>query len=333
MPPLSPWPRRPPRLSPHHKMVATPESLSQDGPQAWVLIARWPQCLSLIARWPPRLSLAKSRLSPRFPQGFFFFLWGGGYNTQAPADSELGPRWRKRIASMLDHPLMSVRTADIPVVSMLTSPAGIPLSTTLPVMAVAILSMWASHCPRVCSRCLSCSQVCCRTSWGGRTCHRTSRGGGAHSWTPSLPCHSHRGCPWTHGLSCYGHGGRSWTHGLSCYSHWGSCPTCSAMVACSSMAACSAMAHYSACSTIAPYSNCSAIAPCSSMAPCSACSDMAPCSAMAPSPAPRSRSCSPSCAWPSIPPPFCLCSTTLLDFFDSVFVLLGHQEPPLGGVR
>ncbi len=41
---------------------------------------------------------------------------------------------------------MSVWAADIPVVSSLSSPAGIPLSAALPVMAVAILSMWAAHC-------------------------------------------------------------------------------------------------------------------------------------------------------------------------------------------
>ncbi len=128
---------------PHRKMATTPE---------------------------PCQITAVAKISPRF----FFFLWGGGYNTQAPADSELGPRWRKRIASMLDHPLMSVRTADIPVVSMLTSPAGIPLSTTLPVMAVAILSMWASHCPRVCSRCLSCPRVCSRGLSCSQVCCRTS---------------------------------------------------------------------------------------------------------------------------------------------------------------
>ncbi len=78
---------------------------------------------------------------------------------------------------------------------------------------------------------------------------------------------------------------------------------------------------------------------CSAMAPCSACSAMAPCSAIAPCSRPTfslcSRSCSPSPAWPSIPPPglrlFRLHSTTLLDFLDSVFVLFGRQEPPLEG--
>ncbi len=66
----------------------------------------------------------------------------------------------------------------------------------------------------------------------------------------------------------------------------------------------------------------------SHMAPCSA---ISPCSR--PTFAPCSRSCSPSRAWPSIPPPglclFRLHSTTLLDFLGSV--LFGCQERPLEG--
>ncbi|KAL0177491.1 hypothetical protein M9458_026385, partial [Cirrhinus mrigala] len=46
-------------------------------------------------------------------------------------------------ASVIDPPLMSARMAGIPVV---TGPAGLPLSTALPVMAIAILSVWATHC-------------------------------------------------------------------------------------------------------------------------------------------------------------------------------------------
>ncbi len=41
---------------------------------------------------------------------------------------------------------MSVRVADIPVVSSLSSPAGTPLSAALLVMVVSILSVWAVHC-------------------------------------------------------------------------------------------------------------------------------------------------------------------------------------------
>ncbi len=73
-----------------------------------------------------------SRLSPKFPQRI--------------ADAELGPGFKRLITCVLDPPLMSVRAADIPVVSSLSSPAGIPLSAALPVMAVAILSVWAAHC-------------------------------------------------------------------------------------------------------------------------------------------------------------------------------------------
>ncbi len=50
------------------------------------------------------------------------------------------------IASVMDPPVMSVQTAGIPVVSKFSSPAGMPLSTKLSMMAVAILSVWAAHC-------------------------------------------------------------------------------------------------------------------------------------------------------------------------------------------
>ncbi len=49
----------------------------------------------------------------------------------------------------MDLPLMSARAASIPVTSALSSPAileVLPLSAALPVMAVAILSVWAAHC-------------------------------------------------------------------------------------------------------------------------------------------------------------------------------------------
>ncbi len=61
-------------------------------------------------------------------------------------DAELGPGLKRLIASVMDPPLMSVREVDIPVVSSFWSPAGIPLSAALPMMAVTILNMWAVHC-------------------------------------------------------------------------------------------------------------------------------------------------------------------------------------------
>ncbi len=134
----------------------------------------------------------------------------------------------------------------------------------------------------------------CSTSSGGSFRCRASQCGGAHSWTPSLPSHSHRACSGTHVLSSHGHGGRSRTHGLSCHGHWGPCSAFSAM------------------------------------APCSVGSATAPFSR--PAYAPQSRFYSPSWAWPS--PGLCLFhlhSTTLLDFLGSVFVLLGRQELPLEG--
>ncbi|KAI2654776.1 Spermatogenesis-associated protein 21 [Labeo rohita] len=65
---------------------------------------------------------------------------GGGYSTKAPADAELGPRLKRPVWRIL----MSTRAAGIPVVSTHSSP--VPLSTALPMMAVAILSVWAAHC-------------------------------------------------------------------------------------------------------------------------------------------------------------------------------------------
>ncbi len=79
--------------------------------------------------------------SPRFPQRIFFF--GGGYSTQAPVYAELGPGL---IASVMDPPLMSVRAAGIPRASALAVTETVPLTSVLPVMAVAILSVWAVHC-------------------------------------------------------------------------------------------------------------------------------------------------------------------------------------------
>ncbi len=104
---------------------------------------RWPPRPSPLPRKPPRLSLAKSLLSPRFPQGIFF---GGAI---IPADVELGPRWRKLIASVMDLPLLLMRAAGIRVASALSSPAileVLPPSTALPVMGVAILHVWDAHC-------------------------------------------------------------------------------------------------------------------------------------------------------------------------------------------
>ncbi len=169
-----------------------------------------------------------------FPKGFFL----GGYSTQAPADAELGPRLKGLIASMMDLPLMTVRAAGIPVTSALSSPAILDGPTTLCcpfcnggghfVRVGFTLHSWGLSCPRVCSWGLSCPWVCSRASRGGGFHCRTSQCGGAHSWTPSLPCHSHGGCSWTLGLSCHG--------------HWGPCSSCSAMAPCS---ACSGIAHCS----------------------------------------------------------------------------------------
>ncbi len=68
---------------------------------------------------------------------------GGGYSTQAPVDTELGSGL---IASVMDPPLMSVRAAGIPRASALAVTETVPLTSVLPAMAVAILSVWAAHC-------------------------------------------------------------------------------------------------------------------------------------------------------------------------------------------
>ncbi len=60
-----------------------------------------------------------------------------------PADAELGP---VLIASVMDPPLMSVRAAGIPRASALAVTETVPLTSVLPVMAVANLCVWAAHC-------------------------------------------------------------------------------------------------------------------------------------------------------------------------------------------
>ncbi|KAI2665915.1 Ribosomal large subunit pseudouridine synthase E [Labeo rohita] len=62
-------------------------------------------------RWPPRLSLATSQLLPKFPQGIFL-----GEGCSIPATSE-------------PPTILEV----------------LPPSAALPVMAIAILSVWAAH--------------------------------------------------------------------------------------------------------------------------------------------------------------------------------------------
>lgn len=47
---------------------------------------------------------------------------------------------------LLDPLLMSVRTAGDPRASVQAIPEVVPLSSVLPVMAVALLSVWAAHC-------------------------------------------------------------------------------------------------------------------------------------------------------------------------------------------
>ncbi len=85
------------------------------------------------------------RLPSKFPLRIFFL--GGGYSTQAPTEVPLGPRLSRMIASVIDPPLMSVRAADIPGASALAVTETVTvLTSVLPVMAVAILSVWAAHC-------------------------------------------------------------------------------------------------------------------------------------------------------------------------------------------
>ncbi len=78
-----------------------------------------------------------------FPIDFFL---GGGYSTQGPADAELGPRLKGLIASVMDLPLISVQAAGIPRASALAVTENVPMNSVLPVMAVAILCVWAAHC-------------------------------------------------------------------------------------------------------------------------------------------------------------------------------------------
>ncbi len=73
-----------------------------------------------------------------FPKGIFF----GGYSTQASADAKLGPGL---IASVMDPPLMLVQAAGIPRASALAVTETVPLTSVLPVMAGAILCVWAAH--------------------------------------------------------------------------------------------------------------------------------------------------------------------------------------------
>ncbi len=133
----------------HHKMDATPEPhyATAVTSEPRHVTAATPESRPIMTATPePCLAMATL---PVPCHGFFFF--GGCYSTQAPADA--GPGLKGLIASVMD-PLMSVRTAVIPRASTLSSltasthssPVGIPLSTVLPVMAVAILSVWAAHC-------------------------------------------------------------------------------------------------------------------------------------------------------------------------------------------
>ncbi len=103
---------------PHRKMAATPDSPAK--------MAAMPESLAKMATTPePHHVTAVTKISQ-----IFFFV--GGHSTQAPADAELWPGLKRLITCVLDPPLMSVRAADIPVVSSLSSPAGIPLSAALP---------------------------------------------------------------------------------------------------------------------------------------------------------------------------------------------------------
>ncbi len=102
-----------------------------------------------------------------------YFL--GGYSTQAAADAKLGPGL---IASVMDPPLMLVRAAGIPRASALAVTETVPLTSVLPVMAVAILCMWAAHCTPEASRTSRGGGVHCRTTRGGGVHCRTTRGGG-----------------------------------------------------------------------------------------------------------------------------------------------------------
>ncbi|KAI2665184.1 Protein PHOX3 [Labeo rohita] len=123
-----------------HKMASSPVSRMSPWP-------RWPPHLSAQPRWPPHLIT--------WPR------WLSRLNSQPrclprliPIDGELGPGLTSLIASVMDPPLMLVRAAGILLASILSSLrasthsslAGIPMSTVLPVMAVAILSVWAAHC-------------------------------------------------------------------------------------------------------------------------------------------------------------------------------------------
>ncbi len=114
---------------PSRKMSASPESRHK--------MAAIPDSSAKMAATPePRHVTAVTKVSPKD------FFWEG-YNTQAPADAELGPGL---IASVMDPLLMSVRAAGIPRASALAVTETVPLTSVLPVMAVAILSVWAAHC-------------------------------------------------------------------------------------------------------------------------------------------------------------------------------------------
>ncbi len=139
---------------------------------------------------PARQSLLTSCGPPKFSQRNIFW---GGYSTQAPADAQLGPGL---IASVMDPPLMSVRAAGIPRASALAVTETVPLTSALPVMAVAILCVWAAHCtPEACpvheyasetspvhkSSPEASPRVCSSASRGGGVHCRTSRGRGNYS--------------------------------------------------------------------------------------------------------------------------------------------------------
>ncbi len=121
-PPVSAKPESP------HIMPATPESAHLNAGHARV-------CL----RHAGHARVCSRHAGHRnFPKGIFFW----GYSTQAPADAKLVPGL---IASVMDPPLMSVRAAGIPRASALAVTETVPLTSVLPVMAVAILCVWAAH--------------------------------------------------------------------------------------------------------------------------------------------------------------------------------------------
>ncbi len=168
-------------------------------------------CQSLLTSCRPRQSLLtscrprQSLLTSYQPHNL---VGGGGYSTQAPADAKLG---RGLIASVMDPPLLPVRATGIPRASALAVTETVPLNSVIPVMAVAILCVWAAHynpeaspvhesapeaspVPESPPEASRGGGFRCRTTRDSGFRCRTSQCGGAHLWTPSLPCNSHGGC-------------------------------------------------------------------------------------------------------------------------------------------